>query len=123
MSKMKIGTKISVGFAIVIVLTVIMGASSYVSLKDIIEGTQSQLDVITPAQTMSIDLNVHAQKTTIGFLRYMAYENPDYFKEVASEIALSEEAARKLVKLVGDYPELTENIKAYPPQALDALVR
>ena len=121
MNRLKIGTKISIGFAVVIVLAITMGVASYLSLRNIMQVNQLQNDISIPSQSTSLSLNMHAKDTNAAFLNYMLYEKDEYFQPIWDKLKAVEADNATLEMLVKTFPEDTQKIKDIPAKIANYL--
>ncbi len=121
MSKIKIGVKISLGFAVLIIFSIVMGAASYMASRNIMGDTVEQNDIYMPIQEISLNLKNQALQTTISYLRYLAYEDGKYLDGAWQNIKDAQNTADKLAQLVGKYPRQAAEFKDIPTKTMTSL--
>ena len=122
MSKLNIGAKISLGFAVIIIFSLVMGVASYYSLHSISTATDEQNAVSVPIQDSAAEITTNVKDTSINLLRAMAYNDNAYYDNANQRLKDAQSQVSKLDAMARDYPEQTDSI-GNRPAILDATLK
>ncbi|MDR1397923.1 MAG: methyl-accepting chemotaxis protein, partial [Desulfarculales bacterium] len=111
MRKLKIGTKISVGFLVVIILTAVMSGAAYYSLQVILEDSKMQNVINIPIMERVNALNNEVKDSIAALLRAQANNDITYYSNSLKDLAEAGQNIAALDKLASQYPLLAENFK------------
>lgn len=89
---MKLGAKIFLGFAVLIVLSIIMGAAAFLAMRNISNATVEQNLISMPVQDLSTDINREMQEATAMLLRVFVNDDVKYFDQVWPQITAAKTA-------------------------------
>ncbi|MDR1397997.1 MAG: methyl-accepting chemotaxis protein [Desulfarculales bacterium] len=112
MNKLKIGTKIFLGFLAIILLTSVMGGSAYYSLRTIMGDTEVQDLVSIPIMEDVNELNAHIKDSTANFLRTQAYNDPTFFVQSLEGLDKAKAVMNTLEQVINTYPVRSADFKA-----------
>jgi methyl-accepting chemotaxis protein len=104
MGNLKIGTKISIGFMTIILLTMIMGGAAYYALYGILADNLLQNDFNMPMieKVNSLDNNVN--ESSVALLNAQAYNDVTYYEKSLANLAEARKDIAALGQLVAHYP-------------------
>ncbi len=110
--KLKLGTKIAMGFSILIVIVIVVGIMAITSMKTVSTGAQALATRNVPQIKIANEIERHTLMTMYYIVSYSLNEDPKSLakgrEELGKTVALVEEAK----KLAVSHPELVEFNKA-----------
>ena len=110
MKKLSIGSKIAAGFAVVIILTLLMGAASYYAMRVIMKGTVDQNEIGMPVHDLAFAVRPTVKDTIIAYMRTIAYNDDKYYEDVWKDLLKVEDTINKLRAITRDNPDATDRI-------------
>ncbi len=99
--KLKIGTKIALGFSIVLLLLAVTGVSSIISTKSI-EKDINTVAIINERVSIEKDIESHFYNTVAGIRGYMAYGTNNFKNDCIKEINLTLELEKELLGIAAE---------------------
>ncbi|BAF60769.1 methyl-accepting chemotaxis protein [Pelotomaculum thermopropionicum SI] len=94
--RLKIGTKITLGFSIVLLLLAVMGVSSIVSTRSI-DNNLKNISIIYERLSLQKNIEVHFYNTVAAIRGYIAYGSDSYKESCIKEIELIVDLEKKLL--------------------------
>jgi methyl-accepting chemotaxis protein len=116
MKKMKIGTKISLGFGILIILTFFIWGASYYSMRDIDKATFTQVYALSPIEAHSSASNLRFKDVPTNMLRVMAYNDAKFLASVSQNLQEANAELDQVLELIKAYPIRAQFAKAHAEQ-------
>lgn len=107
MLRLNVGPKISLGFASLIVLSIIIAGTAYVAMQSIFTATQEQTDTSLPLQQYVLQVNLRAKDTTINTLRFVAYFKDEYMEELRNNMRQINDLMTAVSRINEQNPEAT----------------
>ena len=105
--KLNVGPKISLGFAVVIVLSMIIAGAAYMALSEVDYSNYEQSNIALPMQNITASLNTHAQNAIINLLRFMYNNDDDYFDDIKDSFKEMARLSAEMKRLCDAYPQQT----------------
>ncbi|MEN6356096.1 MAG: methyl-accepting chemotaxis protein [Armatimonadota bacterium] len=102
LSKMKIGTKIGGGFAVVLLLTMIVAIASYTSIRTMNRNTKEATGLRVSELKCAYELAWSMSKHTMYARGYLLYGSDSIKQQYESEVAKFNETAQKLEGMLTD---------------------
>jgi hypothetical protein len=124
MSKLKIGTKISIAFLVVIILTASIGGTSYYALRSILADNEIQSKVNMPILGEVNAFNNFVKDSIVALMRAMIYDDITYYSTSLHDLDAARQQLTALDKIAAQYPKWINefaNISGIIKPLLDAL--
>lgn len=99
--KLKIGTKIVLGFTLVILLLAVMGTVSIVSSKSVGQGVNT-IDVLNKRLSLEKNAEIHFYNAVAGIRGYIAYGKDKFKEDYHREITLALDMEKQLLVIADE---------------------